>query len=41
MEPTWKELVKNKAEWKKLQYNDPRLDAFALEVENRYGKQHF
>ncbi len=37
MEPTWKELVKNKAEWKKLQYNDPRLDEFALEVENRYG----
>jgi len=37
MEPTWKELVKNKSEWKKLQYNDPRLDEFALEVENRYG----
>jgi soluble lytic murein transglycosylase-like protein len=33
----WKELVKNKKEWKTLKYNDPRLDDFALEVENRYG----
>jgi soluble lytic murein transglycosylase-like protein len=32
----WKQLVKNKSEWSKLQYNDPRLDAFAEEVENKY-----
>jgi len=33
----WKQLVKNKSEWSKLQYNDPRLDAFAEEVESKYG----
>lgn len=33
----WKSLVKNKQEWPKLQYNDPRLDAFAEEVEKKYG----
>jgi hypothetical protein len=32
----WKALVKNKEEWSKLKYNDPRLDAFAEEVERRY-----
>ena len=33
----WKQLVKNKAEWPKLKYNDPRLDAFAEEVEGKYN----
>ena len=33
----WKALVKNKEEWPKLKYNDPRLDAFAEEVEKRYN----
>ena len=32
----WKTLAKNKAEWPKLKYDDPRLDAFAEEVERRY-----
>jgi soluble lytic murein transglycosylase-like protein len=33
----WKELVKKKDEWAKLSYDDPRLDAFAEEVEKRYA----
>lgn len=33
----WKSLAKNKAEWGKLSYDDPRLDAFAAEVEKRYN----
>lgn len=33
----WKALVKNKEEWKSLKYDDKRLDAFAQEVEKRYG----
>lgn len=33
----WKALVKNKQEWGNLKYDDPRLDAFAKEVESRYG----
>lgn len=33
----WKTLAKNPQEWDKLQHTDPRLDAFAKEVEKRYG----
>lgn len=32
----WQALVKNPKEWSSLKYNDPRLDAFAEEVEKRY-----
>ena len=30
------DLVKNPSEWKSVKYDDPRLDAFAMEVEKRY-----
>lgn len=33
----WKALAANRAEWGSLKHDDPRLDAFAHEVENRYG----
>jgi hypothetical protein len=33
----WKALAKNPSEWTSLKYNDPRLDAFANEVEKKYG----
>lgn len=32
----WKTLAKSPQEWANLKYNDPRLDAFAEEVEKRY-----
>lgn len=32
----WKSLVKDREAWKSLKYDDPRLDAFAEEVEKRY-----
>lgn len=32
----WKELAKKPDEWKSIKYDDPRLDAFATEVEKRY-----
>jgi hypothetical protein len=31
------DLVKNPKEWSKIKYDDPRLDAFATDVEKRYG----
>lgn len=33
----WKALAKKPEEWASLRYDDPRLDAFAHEVEDRYG----
>jgi hypothetical protein len=33
----WRKLAQNKEEWATVQHNDPRLDAFANEVEARYG----
>jgi len=33
----WKSLAKDKKAWKSLTYDDPRLDAFAQEVEKRYN----
>lgn len=33
----WKQLANNPSEWDSLEYDDPRLDAFANEVEKRYG----
>lgn len=33
---TWRGLVKNKEEWGKVKYDDPRLDEFAGVVEERY-----
>ena len=33
----WRSLYQNREEWGSLQYNDPRLDAFAEEVEDKYG----
>lgn len=32
----WRDLMKRPEEWGTLQYNDPRLDAFAEEIEDRY-----
>lgn len=32
----WRDLYKKPEEWGTLQYNDPRLDAFAEEIEDRY-----
>jgi soluble lytic murein transglycosylase-like protein len=32
----WKELANKPDEWKSVKYDDPRLDAFAMEVEKRY-----
>ena len=32
----WRDLMKKPEEWGALQYNDPRLDAFAEEIEDRY-----
>lgn len=32
----WRELMKKPEEWGSLRYDDPRLDAFAEEVEDRY-----
>lgn len=32
----WRDLMKKPEEWGTLQYNDPRLDAFAEEIEDRY-----
>ena len=31
------DLVKNPDEWKSIKYDDPRLDAFATDVEKRYN----
>lgn len=31
------DLVKNPKEWSTVKYDDPRLDAFAVDVEKRYG----
>jgi soluble lytic murein transglycosylase-like protein len=31
------DLVKNPSEWSKVKYDDPRLDAFATDVEKRYN----
>lgn len=31
------DLVKNPSEWSKVKHDDPRLDAFATDVEKRYG----
>lgn len=31
------DLVKNPKEWASVQYDDPRLDAFATDVEKRYN----
>lgn len=31
------DLVKNPKEWSTVKYDDPRLDAFAIDVEKRYG----
>lgn len=31
------DLVKNPKEWSTVKHNDPRLDAFAKDVEKRYG----
>lgn len=33
----WKALAKNPEEYAKVRHDDPRLDAFAGEVERRYG----
>ena len=33
----WRELARNREEWGSLQYNDPRLTAFAEEIEDKYG----
>ena len=33
----WKTLATSPQEWGSLRHNDPRLDAFAHEVEDRYG----
>lgn len=33
----WQELLDKPEEWEKLSYNDPRLDEFAHDVEDRYG----
>lgn len=33
----WRDLAKRPEEWATLQYDDPRLDEFAHEVEDRYG----
>lgn len=33
----WTELYDNPDQWTTLQYNDPRLDAFAEAVEDKYG----
>lgn len=32
----WKSLLKKPEEWERLNYDDPRLDAFSQEVERRY-----
>lgn len=32
----WKTLAKTPTEWTNIKHNDPRLDAFASEVEKRY-----
>lgn len=31
------DLVRNPSEWSKVKYDDPRLDAFATDVEKRYN----
>lgn len=33
----WKALAKDPSQWGSLRYDDPRLDAFARAVEERYG----
>lgn len=33
----YSDLVKNPNEWSKVKHDDPRLDAFAMDVEKRYN----
>lgn len=35
--PSWADLYTDDSEWDSLEYDDPRLDDFAFEVEKQYG----